>query len=89
MQALAPKMPPPCIISWSDQVARVEEDLVRAVVVIVIGSAPLTPANAVAAAIATRMDVKAASLVLRHTSLSSYLLFLLDAESVDRLVGLQ
>ena len=69
--------------------ARAEEDLVRVVVVTVIGSALLAPANAVAAAIATRMDVKAASLVLRHASLSSYLLFLLDAESVDRLVGLQ
>jgi hypothetical protein len=89
MQALVPERPPPCIISWSDQVTRAVEDLAQAVVVTVIGSAPLAPADVVAAAIATRMDVEAASLVLRRASSSSYLLFLPDAESVDRLVGLR
>ena len=89
MQDQAPKMPPPCIISWSDQVAHAEEDLARAVVVTVIGSTPLAPTNAVAAAIATRLEVEAASLVLRRASSSTYLLFLPDAESVDRLVSLR
>ena len=67
---------------------RAEDDLARAVVVTVIGSTPLAPANAVAAAIATRMDVEAALLVLRRASSSSYLLFLPNVESVDRLVSL-
>ncbi|XP_066390234.1 uncharacterized protein [Miscanthus floridulus] len=89
MQDQAPEMPPPCIISWSDQVAYAEEDLARAVVVTVIGSTPLAPANAVAAAIATRLEVEAASLVLRRASSSTYLLFLPNAESVDRLVSLR
>lgn len=66
-----------------------EQDLAQAVVVTVIGSAPLVPANDVAVAIATRMDVEAASLVLCCTSSSSYLLFLSDAKSVDCLVGLR
>jgi hypothetical protein len=89
IQALVPEMPPPCIISWSDQVTRAEQDLAQAVVVTVIGSASLAPASAVAAALATKMDVEVASLVLRRASSSSYLLFLPDAESVDRLVGLR
>jgi hypothetical protein len=68
---------------------RAVEDLTQAVVVTVIGSTPLAPANDVAAAIATRMDVEAASLVLRRASSSSYLLFLPIVESVDRLVSLR
>ena len=69
--------------------AHAEEDLARAVVVTVIGSTPLAPANAVVAAIATRLEVEAASLVLHRASSSTYLLFLPDAESVDRLVSLR
>ena len=81
--------PPPCIIDWSDRVARAEEDLAHAVTMTVIDIAPLIPADAVVAVHATRMDVTAESLVLRRASPSSYLLMLPDVGAMDHLVGLQ
>ncbi|XP_066398372.1 uncharacterized protein [Miscanthus floridulus] len=81
--------PPPCIIDWSDQVARAEEDLARAVLVSVIGDEPLAAVEVVAAVIAARIDMVASSLVLRRSSPSSYQLVLPDLALVERLVGLQ
>jgi hypothetical protein len=79
----------PCIINWTDAIARAEDDLAFAVVVTVIGDEPLAEANMVAAAIAARLVVAANSLVLRRASASSYLLILPDLGSMDFLVGLQ
>ena len=70
--------PPSCIIDWSDQVARAEEDHARAVTVNVISDDLLA-----------RIDVDANSLVLRKASSSSYLLVLPELALVDRLVGLR
>lgn len=80
---------PPCIIDWSDQVARAVEDLANAVVVSVISDGPLAAVEEVAALIAARIDVVASSLVLRQASSSSYLLVLPDLTLVERLVGLR
>ena len=80
---------PPCIIDWSDQVTRAEEELAYVVVVYVICDGPLAAAGEVAEVIATRLEVVASSLVLRQASASSYLLFLPDLAMVERLVGLQ
>lgn len=81
--------PPPCIIDWSDQVARAEEDLANAVVVSVINDGPLAAVEEVAEVIAARIEVVVSSLVLRRASSSSYLLVLPDLALVERLVGLQ
>ena len=81
--------PPPCIIDWTEQVARAEEDLANAVTVSVIGNEPLAAVEEVAAVIADRIDVVASSLVLRQASSSSYLLILPDIALVERLVGLR
>ena len=80
--------PPPCIIDWTEQVARAEEDLANAVTVSVIGNEPLAAVEEVAAVIMDRIDVVASSLVLRQASSSSYLLILPDIALVERLVGL-
>ncbi|CAO2189399.1 unnamed protein product [Urochloa humidicola] len=76
--------PPPCIINWSGQVARAEEDLSQAVIVTVIGSALAVD---VVAEIASRINVEADSLVLRSTSGSTYLLVLPNMDMVELLVG--
>lgn len=81
--------PPPCIIDWSDQVAKAEEDLANAVVVSVISDGPLAAVEEVAALVAARIDVVASSLVLRRASPSSYLLVLPSLTLVERLVGLR
>ena len=81
--------PLPCIINWTDLIARAEEDLKHAVIVNVSGDEPLADASVVAAAIAARMEIEPNSLVLRRASASSYLLVLPDLVSVDHLVGLQ
>lgn len=81
--------PPPCIIVWSDQVARAVEDLLHAVVVSVIGDGPLASVEEVAAAIVSRIEVVASSLMLRQASSSSYLLVLPELAMVERLVGLR
>jgi hypothetical protein len=80
--------PPPCIIDWSDQVARAV-DLANAVVVSVISDGPLAAVEDVAAMIVARIDVVASSLVLRQASSSSYLLVLPGLPLVERLVGLR
>ena len=79
----------PCIINWTDAIARAEDDLAHAVIVTVIGDQPLAEANMVEAAIAARLDVAAGSLVLRRASASSYLLVLPNLSLVERLVGLR
>lgn len=89
MNPPAPEQPLPCIINWSDHIARAEEDLAHAVIVMVIGDDPLADANMVLAVIAARLDVAANSLVLCHASTSSYLLFLCDLGLVEFLVGLR
>ena len=81
--------PAPCIIDWSEQVARAEADLAHAVTVTVIDDEPLAAVEDVAAVIAPRIAVEASSLVLRRASSSSYLLVLPDTTLVDRLVSLQ
>jgi len=81
--------PPPCIVDWSNHVSRAVEDLAYAVVVSVIGDGPLAAVEEVAAVIASRIEVVASSLVLRHASSSSYLLVLPELAMVERLVGLQ
>jgi hypothetical protein len=53
--------PPPCIIDWSDQVARAEEDLANAVVVSVINDGPLAAVEEVAEVIAARIEVVVSS----------------------------
>jgi hypothetical protein len=75
--------PPPCIVGWSNQVVRAEEDLAYAVVVSVITDGPLDPVEDVAALIAATIDVAASSLVLRRASSSSYLLVLLGLPLVE------
>ena len=80
---------PPCIIDWSDRIARAEHDLEHAVIVTVIGASPLSPVPAVAGVLAANLDVNPSSLVLRRASSSSYLLMLLDLSSVTRLVNLK
>ena len=81
--------PSPCIIDWTDQVARAEEDLKFVVVVYVIGDGPLAPVEEVASVIAVKINLDASSLVLRRASSSSYLLVLPDMALVERLVGLR
>jgi len=89
MKLPTPEQPLPCIINWSDHIARAEEDLVHAVIVMVIGDDPLADANMVSAVITARLDVAANSLVLRRASASSYLLVLRNLGSVEFLVGLR
>jgi len=80
---------PPCIIDWSDSIARAEHDLEHDVIVTVIGASPLAPVPAVAGVLAANLDVDPSSLVLRRASSSSYLLMLPDLSSVTRLVNLK
>ena len=72
--ALEAARPLPCIIDWSDCIAKAEEDLAHAVIVTVIESSPLARVDEVAAVIASRLELEAASLVLHRASASSYLL---------------
>ena len=78
-----------CIIDWSDRIARAEDDLAHAVIVTVIGSNPLVSADEVAVVISSRLDLDAASLVLRRASSSSYLLVFPNTALVESLLGLR
>lgn len=62
MNPPAPEQPLPCIINWTNHIARAEEDLTHAVIVTVIGDEPLAEASMVLAAIAARLDVAVNSL---------------------------
>lgn len=62
-----------------------EEDLCRAVVVSVISNQVIIPDVEVASLLSPRMEIPEDSLVLRHLSLSSFLLFLLSEELAQRL----
>jgi hypothetical protein len=87
--ALEATRPLPCIIDWSDRIARAEEDLAHAVIVTVIRSNPLARADEVAAVIASRLELEAASLVLCRASASSYLLVFPNTALVESLLGLR
>lgn len=79
---------PPCIINWSNRIARAEEDLAHPVTVSVISIMPLAPVHAIAKVLAANLDTDASSLVLRHDLSSSYLLMLPDMSLVNRLIDL-
>jgi hypothetical protein len=72
----------PVILDWSDQMTRAEDDLLNAVVVTVISDRQMVVEGEVVKLIAPRLEVKAAALVLRRLSSSSFLIILPHMEMV-------
>jgi hypothetical protein len=62
--APAPRAYAPCILDWTGQMTRAEDDLLHVVVVSVISDRPMVSGDEIAALIAPWLDVEAASLVL-------------------------
>jgi hypothetical protein len=76
---------PPCVLNWSNQMTRAEEDLINTVVVSVISDCSNVTDGEVANLIAPLLEVTADSLVLRQNSPVSFLLMLPSVEMAVRL----
>ena len=78
---------PPCILGWSHQMTRAEDDLQYAVMVTVISDRSSVRVSEIAELLAPRLEMDASSLVLRRVSASNYILVLPDRDKVEELVG--
>jgi hypothetical protein len=76
----------PCILDWSIQLTRAEEDLTNAVVITVISDRSDVTTTDVVALIVPQLDVEVASLALRCSSPSSFFLVLPNVEMVTTVV---
>ncbi|KAK3120200.1 hypothetical protein QOZ80_9AG0683540 [Eleusine coracana subsp. coracana] len=85
-----PTQGPPCVINWSDRLARAEADLRLAVLVTAVGSGAgpaIDDLEAVKAVVASSFDLNRDMLVLRWSQVASvYILFAGDEATVSRLV---
>jgi hypothetical protein len=77
---------PPCVLDWTAQMSRAEDDLLKGVVVTVISDRSMVLAEEIAALIAPRLGVEVNSFVLRRLSSSSFILVLPNVELVWALV---
>jgi hypothetical protein len=78
---------PPCILGWSHQMTRAEDDLQYVVMVTVIGDRSSVRVLEIADLLALRLEMEASSLVLRRVSASNYLLVLPCRDKVEELAG--
>jgi hypothetical protein len=79
----------PCMLDWTDNLTRAEEDLSKEVVVSVISDRPDVAGDEITSLIVPHLNVAASVLVLRHFTPSSYLLFVPRLEMVTTLVECQ
>jgi hypothetical protein len=76
----------PCVLDWTWQMMRAEEDLFRAVVVSVISDCSSMPGDEITELVAPWLEEEPTSLVLRRLRPCVFLLFLPRPEQVQRLV---
>jgi hypothetical protein len=77
----------PCILRWTQQMTRAEDDLQKAVVITVISDRERVPIEEIAELIAPRLELEERSLIIRQYSESSFILFLPGCDMVEILVG--
>jgi hypothetical protein len=77
----------PCILRWTQQMTRAEDDLQKTVVITVISDRERIPVEEIAELIAPRLELEDRSLIIRQYSESSFILFLPSCGMVELLVG--